>query len=315
MTHDMGEYDAYNYWEDVEYLSDGHYDIATNRLNAIPTAPQPAAVPSQEQTQPQRYLRKRKAVDVSEPSRNTKKKKKLAGCSIAAADQAQGLSASPTTVLTAGRPVVIWRDHSAINCLNNVYLPEIKSAKCKRNLKPVALLKDWRLRFSDAIGFSRPHAKDDGAEIRDDQVPSGDDGRDDDDVDDHEVPKFSVDLTDLKAVASALTEESMEALRVMLTAKGIPIEALDVVLKDMLEGREIESASEDEQEQEQPQEHEAEPQNEKQGSESMNGRPRRRTKLNDVTERGDAIGSIVEVQDSILTESNAVVSRRRRRRI
>lgn len=314
MTHDMGEYDAYNYWDDVEYLSDGHYDAADSRDKEVPSTAQPAAVSSQELTHPQWSSRKRKAADVAMPSRDTRKKKKLATELAAVAKQNHGVSGNPLTGSTAGRPVVIWRAHAEINNLDYVHFPELKSACYKRNLTPVALLKDWRLRFSDAVGFSNPCAKDDGFEMGAEQVPSCENEGDDDAVEDNEEPKDGVDVTDLKAVAGALTEESMEALRAMLTTKGIPIEALDVVLKDMLEGRNMEGSSEDEQEPREPQEQEAVSRNAEQGLESMIGQHRRRPKHNNVAVKGGRTEPIVEVQEAVLTESSPVVSRKKRRR-
>ena len=133
---------------------------------------------------------------------------------------------------------------------------------------------------------------------------------------DNQDPKDGVDVTDLQAVAGALTEESMQALRAMLTAKGIPIEALDVVLKDILEGRETEGVLEDESEDEneQQQERETKPLTAEQASESVLGQRTRKPEDNNVAENGCGVEPIVDVQDEVLTESDPVMSRKKRRR-
>lgn len=135
-------------------------------------------------------------------------------------------------------------------------------AKRKREFSPVALLKDWRQRFKDDNGFAQVndtpstpdpvagrngvgHAK--RSRLRS-ESPGADDAWEDEAGDDS-----SLDPTDLRAVAGALSGEHLEALKTMLRARGIDEEAMDMVLRDMIEGtvREFDDDDDDGEEEEQ----------------------------------------------------------------
>lgn len=217
--------DPYEYFIDLDYLSDGYYDDRAD-IN----------VRRRGKRKLQEHARRKQRDHIGT------KKRKTTGSS----------NSRPRVVNSfSDLPNVFWVPRRKWSGDPSSYVPTVK----KVNLPVFALFKDWKKRFEGVGGFTvntapqgsdtykEKHGKgksrtshDAGAVEETDLVEQVDHGG------------GTFDLGDLKDIASLLTEENMGQLQGMLEAKGIDSEALQMVLDDLQDGREREFSDEDEDE-------------------------------------------------------------------
>ncbi len=106
----------------------------------------------------------------------------------------------------------MWKSNNERDSITNAAPPAEEL-----HYQPVALLKDWKERFKIITGLPR--------------VPTSD----------TEIPTISgegFDLGDLQSVAGLLSSDSIDALQEILREKGLDPEAVQIVLQDLIAGKE-----------------------------------------------------------------------------
>ena len=106
----------------------------------------------------------------------------------------------------------MWKSNNERDSITNAAPPAEEL-----HYQPVALLKDWKERFKIITGLPR--------------VPTSD----------TEIPTISgegFDLGDLQSVAGLLSSDSIDALQEILREKGLDSEAVQIVLQDLIAGKE-----------------------------------------------------------------------------
>lgn len=220
------EDDMFDYWADLEYLSDGGYH------------------------------------DNKDPDAKSKKRK------VASGDSPQATRKRRKTKSTDERAPVLWmtrqeRDAAAAP----------RSLGKAGKLKSIGLLRDWETKTKGQRGLAEFPEGDFQLQ---DKPQEGDEWESD-----QEVEGEGFDLGNLQDIAGMLSGEHMEALQKMMEAKGLDPEAVQEVLKDMLEGRErdiVGDEAEDEEGQKEEEQAEADKEELKEhGKISMNPAPTTRT--------------------------------------
>lgn len=184
----MRDYDPYEYWEDLKYLSDGGF---------------------QEEGQ----LKKRRKQPVTKTlSTATNKKRKSTAQDGSKQRKRQRTRRDQTkqeNVKENGEDVVVWlttRDQTAL--LAEPVLKEGSSV-------PVIITSNHAMQQAPStLQTSKMDERHDSAIVAD-----------------------GFDLNNISSVAGLLSSEHIDTLKAILEAQGLDPEALDVVLKDLIEGR------------------------------------------------------------------------------
>ena len=203
---DTSDYDPFDYWQDLTYLSDGGFfdNDATNEV----------------------FTRKRKRDAAVETSNGRSKRVR------------RGMEASEMRAVADGRnkrkrehspaTVVVWRsEEERFN--DHDCAPIVREGQGKR----IALMKDWRERFKDEKGLLQGKNIDQGKE----NIPPQ--ARD-------TISRDGFDLGDISSIAEMLSQENMESLEAILRDKGLDPDAVKMVVQDLVEGREPEFDADDE---------------------------------------------------------------------
>jgi len=215
---DQDEYDPYDYFEDLSYLSDSYNDGTTN----------PRKATAQPQTLSTSGKRKRKELAKEQPSKRRKTDK-------------GPITAAPGNEATS---TVVWIAATKRDDDGNTSV-QVATA----GLSSVALLPDWKtiettIMYNDTISIgaiSSPQSAEDKEQqaILEPEIEET-----------SEVPSAGVDVADLSSIAELLSREGMEALHELLKSKGIDPEAVQLVLQDLISGHERTFSEEEDEDEE-----------------------------------------------------------------
>jgi len=211
------DYDPYDYFEDIAYLSDSHYDG--------------------------KPITARSAKSVTNVEITSKKRKMIASTSsLPKKRRKTGKTTTASTSATTPQEVwnVVWK--AANERDEDVSLS--LSGK-QKTLSSFALLPGWR-DLEDPTDDQRLPVV--GA------TPSSStsDHTNHEPLSDEETepPSGGVDIADLSSVAGLLSGDHMETLQELLKSKGLDPEAVQLVLQDLMSGHERSFESEEEEEEE-----------------------------------------------------------------
>lgn len=231
-------YDPYYYFDDIEYLSDSYFD--DSRAGASTSKREKKSTPA--------HASRKRARD-EEHDVASHPAKRLRGENGPASGQKQRADLA--------EPMVKWLPQQDRVRASLAAAPAVDP----KTLPTVSLLKDWRTRLQgvsgvtlaastkaeaaateqeratdqEQAGSSANGAAHELAADNDDAEAADDYGQEDDNPN-----GTAIEPTDLTAVARLLGEDSMNQLREALKAKGLDPDAIDVVMQDLLEGREPE---------------------------------------------------------------------------
>ncbi|KAI9667115.1 MAG: hypothetical protein M1831_001292 [Alyxoria varia] len=206
---DYFDYDPFDYWEDLAYLSDARHDHDKNGTGAATVA---------------KAKRRRNPRDAASNARKNKQSERNESVT------------KPRYV----RNMVVWR--SAEDGLGGIVKAPIHTPEQRAKAPRFALFKDWRTRFASSRGFdtkamqlqSRSGAADKKTQVgeKDAQAPK--------------VQGEGFDVNDMQSVAALLSGENLSQIQEMLKKQGMDPDAVQTVLGDLISGAEPEFEEDDE---------------------------------------------------------------------
>jgi hypothetical protein len=210
------EYDAYEYFQDVEYLSDGGYGDELIKHKKVK---------SQMGSSTAVDLKKRKRVATSNEEVTSRKRRKLIEQDVDSTVKRQDGNGDDIAVIWLSK-----RERSAL--LGDIPLLPQQSAKAIVQGDPDSQLTQERgnLVPQQQTMSANSSERQPSPSSRSDSAIAGD----------------GFDLGDIASIAGLLSAEHIDSLKAILTAQGLNADALDVVLKDLLEGRDRAQEDEDE---------------------------------------------------------------------
>jgi hypothetical protein len=211
------EYDAYEYFQDVEYLSDGGYGDELIKHKKVK---------SQMGSSTAVDLKKRKRVATSNEEVTSRKRRKLIKQDADSTVKRQGDNGNDIAVIWLSK-----RERSAL--LGDTPLLPQQSAKAIVQGDPDSQFTQERRNLvpqQQTMTASSSERQPSPSSSRSDSAIAGD----------------GFDLGDIASIAGLLSAEHIDSLKAILTAQGLNADALDVVLKDLLEGRDRAQEDEDE---------------------------------------------------------------------
>lgn len=229
------EYDPYEYWEDLKYLSDGGYhDVdapGKKRKTAAvdgsksKTTGKTASI-SKKAMVKQQSSRKRKATEAA--PKTQKRQKTARGKGRTPQGKAQEV------VHSEREPMIVWRSNEERNALLSA-VPVLKD-----NTSASITIASTFQATSKATSHQTLKAD---VNTEDEAVPPSPPSPQDDTP---AVAGEGFDLNNLGAIAGLLTAEHLDTLKSILEAQGLSRDALDVVLWDLMEGRDPEYEEDEE---------------------------------------------------------------------
>lgn len=211
------DYDPYDYFEDIAYLSDSHYD--GKPITARPAKP------------------------VTNVEFMSKKRKMMAGTS--SLPKKRRKSGRTTTVSTsAATPQEVWNVVWKAANERDEDVGLSLSGK-QKTLSSFALLPGWRDLEEPTDDQGLPVVGATASSSVSDQTqpePLSEE--------ETEPPSGGVDIADLSSIAGLLSDDHMETLQELLKSKGLDPEAVQLVLQDLMSGHERSFESEEEEEEE-----------------------------------------------------------------